>query len=329
MASFFVPANIFDPPSLIYTSLTQPTKLLISLADYAFSLLRAPPVLESPSIRVVCISDTHDLKASEIPDGDLLIHAGDLTNAGTPADIQAQIDWLDGLPHQHKVAIAGNHDTWLDPRSRQTLSVTEKKEKVDWKGIWYLQHSSATLSFHNGARELRLYGAPQIPACGGPEHAFQYPRGTDAWSETVPRDTDVLVTHTPPKYHLDLPAALGCEHLLNEVYKVRPRLHVFGHIHAGKSDFMGRLKAGKEIIRWDGGPSIEKMLRRPNGLIRGLVDPRYWFDLASVVWHGIAAIVWERVWGGAGTVDATTMILASLMYCDSGKLLNPPQVVDI
>eukprot|EP01032_Pedospumella_encystans_P037043 gene37043-41944_t len=36
-------------------------------------------------VRIVCISDTHSLEAymQPIPDGDVLIHAGDFSNVGT------------------------------------------------------------------------------------------------------------------------------------------------------------------------------------------------------------------------------------------------------
>lgn len=329
MFQYLAPRSPFGPPSLLYIVLTQPIKTLLRFLDFGFSLLRSQPQPGNPSIKVVCISDTHCLKASRIPDGDLLIHAGDLTNAGTPAEIQDQIDWLNSLPHAHKVAIAGNHDTYLDPRSRQTLELQDRKGQVSWKGIWYLQHSSITLKFHDGRRQIKVFGAPQIPACGGDEFAFQYQRGSDAWSETVPRDTDILVTHTPPKYHLDLPAALGCEHLLKETWKVQPRLHVFGHVHAGKSDTLCWLKGGHETVRWDAGQLIlERVARRSDGPVLAVIDPRNWLDVMLTYYYGIVGLLWDRVWGGASP-KATVMVNASLMFNDTGKLLNPPQVFEI
>jgi len=328
MASLLTPSSPFDPPSLLSTILTQPTKTLVRFLDLTFSLLQSAPRPDRLPIRIVCISDTHCLKAAHIPDGDLLIHAGDLTNAGTPSELQAQIDWLNSLPHEHKVVIAGNHDTWLDPRSRQTLSPEDRDGKVDWKDLYYLQHSGVTLEFYSGRRELKVYGAPQIPACGGEEFAFQYPRGHDAWSETVPEDTDILVTHTPPKHHLDLPVALGCEHLLNEVWGVQPLVHIFGHVHAGKTDTLGWLKSGKEIVRWcEGQRSLERALGRPDGLIRGLLDPRGWIDAIRVVWYGAAGVLWNRIWGGQD--HATLMVNASLMYNNTGQLRNTPQLIDV
>ncbi|KAK4570171.1 hypothetical protein LTR86_002251 [Recurvomyces mirabilis] len=328
MSSLFAPGSIFDPPSELHLLLTQPIKTLIRFLDYGFSLLHSSPKRGSPPIRIVCMSDTHTLQAAHVPDGDLLIHAGDMGNEGTPAELQAQIDWIDQLPHKYKVVIAGNHDTYLDPRSRKTLSQQDQQDTINWRSLRYLQHSSVTLHFGGGRRQLRLYGAPQIPACGGSNFAFQYPRGHDAWSETIPDDTDVLITHTPAKYHLDLPAALGCEHLLREVRRVRPALHIFGHVHAGRSDTMGWLKDGRETVQWSKGQAcLEHAMTRSKGFIRAVLDPRAWVDVVKLVYHGVAEVLWDRIWGGYS--ERTIMINAALMYNSTGRLGNEVQVVDI
>lgn len=321
------PANAWEPPLLIYSILRQPTKTLIRFLDLLFALLRTKPREKRSPIRVVCISDTHCLKWDEIPDGDLLIHAGDLTNRGTPAEIQAQINWLSRLPHKHKVVIAGNHDTYLDPRSRQTLPVIDQQGGLNWAGIHYLQHSSVTLQF-NAGRRLKIHGAPQIPTIGNPDWAFRYAPESDAWSQTIPRDTDVLVTHTPPKYHLDLPSALGCPHLLREVWRTRPKLHVFGHVHAARTFWLGWLLGGRELARWDSlQHSVEQALTRPDGFVKGLLNPLAWLDVLKMIYFGTATLLWDRIWGGQGR--ATLMVNAALMYNSTGKLRNRPQVVDL
>ena len=62
-------------------------------------------------IKIVIISDTHNChNALNIPDGDILIHAGDMTEYGTRAEIQEFDEWLGTLPHRHKLVIAGNHE---------------------------------------------------------------------------------------------------------------------------------------------------------------------------------------------------------------------------
>lgn len=49
-----------------------------------------------------------------MPDGDVLLHAGDITDKGTFEELQAQLDWLKSLPHMHKIVIDGNHDRLID-----------------------------------------------------------------------------------------------------------------------------------------------------------------------------------------------------------------------
>lgn len=48
----------------------------------------------------------------------------------------------------------------------------------------------------------------------------------------MPYDTDILITRMLPCGHLDIDG-FGDKFLLWEVRRVRPRLHVFGHFHAG------------------------------------------------------------------------------------------------
>ena len=73
------------------------------------------------TVRVVCISDTHNrFRELSIPDGDILIHAGDITRRGYLAELKDFNDWLLTLPHKHKVVIAGNHELSFDPISKDT-----------------------------------------------------------------------------------------------------------------------------------------------------------------------------------------------------------------
>ena len=63
-------------------------------------------------MKLVCISDTHSLhwRIPAIPDGDVLIHAGDCLGQGTLENIEELNEWLGTLPHRRKIVIAGNHD---------------------------------------------------------------------------------------------------------------------------------------------------------------------------------------------------------------------------
>jgi predicted phosphodiesterase len=227
--SSFPGNNLFRPatPTSLQRFLASPT-LFLATWLYTHQPPIASPKSDSPSIRIVCTSDTHNAQPS-LPDGDILIHAGDLTINGTLPELQAQVSWLDSLPHRHKIVIAGNHDIYLS-QSPTT--------KLNWGSIIYLENSSTTLRIHG--RPLKIYGAPQTPKYGN--WPFQYAPSLDIWKHTIPLDTDVLVTHGPARGHVDAEnATSGCPHLLQEVTRVMPRLHVCGHIHKAR---------GVEAVDW-------------------------------------------------------------------------------
>ncbi|KAJ4341724.1 hypothetical protein N0V95_007158 [Ascochyta clinopodiicola] len=334
------PKDDFEPTPTPALILRAPVKLVLYHAYHLLNALRSTPKPSQPPIRIVCISDTHNHILDDVPPGDILIHAGDMTNGGSVEEIQAQIDWLSSLPHREIIVISGNHDTYLDPRTRPSLSSAQRHGSLDWGRVHYLQHKLLTLTISpqdapasadsrtpllgNAApqRRLRVYGAPQIPACGPMSvHAFQYARSSDAWSETVPEDVDVLITHTPPKYHLDLamPTGLGCEHLLEEVKRVKPVLHVFGHVHWG---------AGREVVHWDRAhEAYVKGMGTESKYTRGVLNPGLWWNVVRVFYRGLRELLWDRVWGGQST--HTILVNAAQTHGNTGKLGNPVQVVEI
>ena len=69
-------------------------------------------------VRIIFISDTHSSheELGTLPDGDILIHAGDFTNSRPPkpAEYKEFIDWYGSQPHKHKVLISGNRDQFMD-----------------------------------------------------------------------------------------------------------------------------------------------------------------------------------------------------------------------
>lgn len=210
-------------------------------------------------VTVVCISDTHN-ETPNLPSGDILVHAGDLTGVGHAHQLQAQLNWLAAQPHQHKIVIAGNHDKLLDSRCDRDPDdknnvESEERRDLDWHDIIYLQNTSATITVRkpnedgtppeNIGRTLTVFGSPLTPKCGN--WAFWYGRdeASQVWQSRVPDGTDILVTHGPPRGHLDLAGLrhIGCTGLLRELWRVRPALSVFGHVHAGR---------GVEVLEYDG-----------------------------------------------------------------------------
>lgn len=172
-------------------------------------------------MRIVCLSDTHGLHAQvEVPEGDILLHGGDLTRMGLLEQLAEAANWLRGLPHRHKVLIAGNHDFCLEQQP-------EKARKL-LGGLTYLEDE---FCYCEG---LKIYGSPWQPWFH--DWAFNLRRGEPlrkVWRK-IPQDTDIVVTHGPPQGILDRcydGREVGCQDLLERLEVVQPRLHVFGHIH--------------------------------------------------------------------------------------------------
>lgn len=219
-------------PSVWTTIWQSPIVLSLAYLLYVQRQTKSPIHTEN-AVSVVCVSDTHNTQPP-LPYADILIQAGDLTQSGSFAEIQKTLDWIKEQPHSHKIVVAGNHDILLDKacddRARGTEGSAER-HRLSWGNIIYLQDSSTEVVCGNG-RKLHVYGSPL--SCRHGNWAFQYPRSQSqrVWGGKVPENTDILVTHGPPRAHLDL-LNLGCDGLLTELWRVRPALHVFGHVHEG------------------------------------------------------------------------------------------------
>ncbi|KAJ7089219.1 Metallo-dependent phosphatase-like protein [Mycena belliarum] len=209
--------------------------------------------------RFVLLSDTH-AHTFPVPDGDVLLHSGDLTRRGTFRDLRRTLDWLCALPHPIKIIIAGNRDfsldrEWYDANWEQTGSA----DKVaTWEPpdpiselltgpravaahIVYLRDQEYKFQVRPGGREWTVYGSPQSPNFGARVRAFGYDAAdAEAIVSSFPT-TDILLTHGPPHGVLDrtTKATLaGCPALAARLAALRPRLHVFGHIHEARGAYV-------------------------------------------------------------------------------------------
>lgn len=181
-------------------------------------------------VKIVAISDTHNKHFKmklPLPQGDILVHAGDSTNTGQITEIKKFNHFLqqECKHFKHIVCIAGNHD-WGFQRE---ASLAKKVITEGLDNVHYLRDESVTLE------GIKFYGSPWQPEfCNW---AFNLPRGkvlADVW-DLIPNDTDVLITHGPPYGYLDDVAfrgdRVGCVDLAKRVDQLKPKLHIFGHIH--------------------------------------------------------------------------------------------------
>ncbi|KAI2643406.1 Metallo-dependent phosphatase-like protein [Xylaria nigripes] len=242
--------------------------------------------------RFVCISDTHNCTVS-LPKGDVLIHCGDLTNQGSFSQLSKQVQWLERADFECKIVVAGNHDLTLDTAFYNTYGVYRHNSTpqvpancqalfTGAESFTYLLHESRTikLTSPSGPRTtFSVFGSPYSPAWGG-DWAFQYSKDDDnaaaksLWTQ-IPLDTDILITHGPAHTHCDearSQEAAGCEILRQQLWRVRPRLALCGHIHEAR---------GAERVRWDLGSrhaSFVEVSRTvwqdsdPEGMKNSLVD---------------------------------------------------------
>lgn len=191
-------------------------------------------------MKIVFISDTHNRHIKlygepntpgefELPDGDTIVHCGDLTGRGGLSEIRAFLKWFSSLDkYKNKIFIAGNHDFAFE-----TISEICEAILTEYPNITYLNNSGITID------GINFWGSPATPYFF--DWAFNYQRGEDIakiWS-LIPKNTDVLITHGPPYKILDqVPDTkfnpevnVGCKDLLNVINEINPKIHAFGHIH--------------------------------------------------------------------------------------------------
>jgi Icc-related predicted phosphoesterase len=173
-------------------------------------------------MKIVLISDTHNREIA-LPEGDLLIHAGDATMMGTIEEIIKLNTWLESVKLKFKHGIIfspGNHD-WLF-ETNENLART------------LLPAARVLINQEVIIEGVKIYCSPVQPEfCAW---AFNKKRGEEIrkyWN-AIPEDTKVLVTHGPPAGILDLcPSGerVGCSDLIHRIQYVKPEIHMFGHIH--------------------------------------------------------------------------------------------------
>ena len=186
-------------------------------------------------MKIVAFSDNHSDWNFEVPNGNVLICAGDFSYMGNPAEIQDFIGWLNEQPHKHKLWIAGNHELGIE-------NFPHNAEAIDNKtGATYIHDKVIEIE------RLKFFGCNFTPEFNNWAFNLTEKQSKIYW-ENAP-EADVIICHGPPHGILDkvtpeyrVERSLGCEYFKQYLERVKPKVAIFGHIHGG---------FGHETITWD------------------------------------------------------------------------------
>jgi len=163
-------------------------------------------------MKLLHISDTHGQhrRLTNLPEADIIVHSGDLSIVGTDNEILDFLEWFVELPYKYKIFVGGNHDHGLH------------NAKIDGlpENCYHLSNSGVTIE------GVKFYGVPLFMEDIEDGHF-------DDNLRKIPTDTDILITHQPPYEILDHSGTVnwGDRILLDVVLKIKPKFHLFGHIH--------------------------------------------------------------------------------------------------
>ena len=147
-------------------------------------------------MKILHLSDTHGLhhQIHDLPEADVIIHCGDISNNGTEDEVLDFLNWYIELPYRHKIFVTG------DAEGIEDLPAN----------VHFLQDCGVEIE------GVKFFGI-----------AYNHSE------ELIPLGTDIVVTHEPPVMILDQSIGIhwGNAPLRNRVIDVKPRYHLFGHAH--------------------------------------------------------------------------------------------------
>ena len=187
------------------------------------------------------VSDLHGFYP-KLDGGDLLIVAGDLTGRDAPHEYNQFARWIRQLEYKKKIVIAGNHDNWIIESNNLGI-----EESSQLGGFEYLYDSGTEFSMgsDNLSPPLKIWGSPwtkTFPRMNPHCKAFTVDTEEELESKwkLIPDDIDILVTHSPAYAILDGIQIddgslfhVGSTTLRTHVERIKPKLHVCGHVHEG------------------------------------------------------------------------------------------------
>lgn len=170
-------------------------------------------------MKIVCLADTHGMHNKiNVPDGDILIHCGDIVPNEHPVHYMNFARWFEQFPHQYKILVPGNHD----------LALEDEPKMFRYDKFIVLIDSYIKI------KGLQIYGTPYQPHFMDWAFNVYSDKKRIGIFNKMPENLDILITHCPPRGILDKnKQGESCgDNVLAEIVKVKkPKYHIFGHIH--------------------------------------------------------------------------------------------------
>eukprot|EP01125_Pyxidicula_operculata_P002213 TRINITY_DN12123_c0_g1_i2.p1 TRINITY_DN12123_c0_g1~~TRINITY_DN12123_c0_g1_i2.p1 ORF type:complete len:295 (-),score=17.92 TRINITY_DN12123_c0_g1_i2:24-908(-) len=225
---WFFRKNVVSPTLKLFRKVFSDTGFHYVHNDKLTLVKSHPPRPKSKHLRLVCLSDIHTLHDElSVPDGDVLIICGDLlykdrgfTIAGGHGRMGKEYlsifnEWLDTLPHPHKIIIGGNHDQILSDLGREKASELLSNAK-------YLEHETIYID------GFVFHGCPWSPSGKSPNKAFKCEPGSDEYKrmiDKIPEKCDVLISHVSP-------LTRGAKTFFEDIKQKNYTYSIAGHMHA-------------------------------------------------------------------------------------------------
>jgi Icc-related predicted phosphoesterase len=177
-------------------------------------------------IKIAAASDLH-MHWVELPAADLYLFGGDHSYRGTWSELAWWESKLSELkekrPKSEIIFIDGNHELGSEQNPQLSYEIAGRT------GAHYLRNESIELF------GIKIFGSPYSQEFNN--WAYSYPRDYDYWANRIPDDTDIALIHGPAYGIVDelgengKALNLGCKSLLKEIFRVKPKLLITGHIH--------------------------------------------------------------------------------------------------
>lgn len=134
----------------------------LNIEDFTSNVGEKPP----GHIRFVFISDTHNQADTlEMPDGDVMIHAGDFSNVGLPREIDNFNKFLGNMKNKYKhvIVISGNHELTFDPKGAESAANFLPKDCLDLDHLEMKKKLTNCTYLEDEAVDVmgfKIYGSP-------------------------------------------------------------------------------------------------------------------------------------------------------------------------